>query len=202
MGERRPTSHEQRAGESWDASYTGAGAPWDIGRPQAAFVRLAHSGAFTGAVLDAGCGTGEHALLAASLGLRVVGIDVAPTAIARARGKAAARGLEAEFRVEDALALSGAYDTVLDCGLFHAFDAGERRAYVAALAAVTRGRVFLLCFSDERTDVPHPVSEAGLRAAFADGWRVAALERSVIETTFAPAGVPAWLATIERRVLG
>ena len=182
--------------ESWDASYVGGPAPWDIDRPQPAFARLAEAGAFTGAVLDAGCGTGEHALLLAARGLSVLGVDVAPTAIARAREKAAARGLDVEFQVGDALHLSGAFDTVLDCGLFHTFDADERRAYVASLAAVTRGRLFVLCFGE--ADVPHPVTEAELRAAFADGWHIASLVPDVIVTRFAPAGVPAWLATIER----
>lgn len=53
----------------WDATYTrGTPAPWDIGRPQQAFVRLADEGRLTGRLLDAGCGTGEHALLAVSRG--------------------------------------------------------------------------------------------------------------------------------------
>ncbi len=127
----------------------------------------------------------------------MLGVDVAPTAIARAREKATARGLDVEFQVGDALHLSGAFDTVLDCGLFHTFDADERRAYVASLAAVTRGRLFVLCFGE--ADVPHPVPETELRAAFADGWHIASLVPDVIVTRFAPAGVPAWLATIERR---
>ena len=33
--------------------------PWDIGRPQAAFVRLAAEGLLSGTLLDAGCGTGD-----------------------------------------------------------------------------------------------------------------------------------------------
>ena len=49
----------------WDSSYTGSSPPWDIGRPQPAFLRLADAGALTGALLDAGCGTGEHTILAA-----------------------------------------------------------------------------------------------------------------------------------------
>ena len=99
---RQPTSHEQMTGRSWDASYQGEGAPWDIGRPQAAFVRVAAEGGFAGAVLDAGCGSGEHALLAASLGLPVLGVDVAETALAMAREKAAERGLKADFAVAGA----------------------------------------------------------------------------------------------------
>src|SRR5271156_3684506 len=86
---RRPTSHERMAGRPWDASYTDGPAPWDIGRPQPAIARLASEGGFSGAVLDAGCGTGEHALLVASLGLPVLGVDVAETALAMAREKAA-----------------------------------------------------------------------------------------------------------------
>jgi predicted RNA methylase len=53
----------------WDAVYAaGMPPPWDIGRPQPAFVRLARSGVLAGRVLDVGCGTGEHALLAAAHG--------------------------------------------------------------------------------------------------------------------------------------
>ena len=44
--------------------------PWDIGRPQPAFLALARVGAITGRVLDAGCGTGEHTLMAAALAWR------------------------------------------------------------------------------------------------------------------------------------
>ena len=53
-GGRQPTSHERLAGQPWDASYLDGPAPWDIGRPQPAILRLAGEGAFAGAVLDAG----------------------------------------------------------------------------------------------------------------------------------------------------
>src|SRR6202012_4884173 len=93
---RAPTSHERSAGQEWDASYRGEGpAPWDIGRPQSAFAALAADGRFGGSVLDSGSGTGADRLLAASLGLPALGVDVAETALAIAREKAAARGLEA-----------------------------------------------------------------------------------------------------------
>ena len=49
-------------------------------------------GRFTGAVLDAGCGTGENTLLVAALGLPVLGVDVAETALLMAREKAASAG--------------------------------------------------------------------------------------------------------------
>ena len=94
---RDPTSHERLAGLPWDASYHDGPAPWDTGQPQPAIVRLASEGGFAGAVLDAGCGTGENALHVASLGLPVLGVDVAETALAIARAKAGDRGIEVEF---------------------------------------------------------------------------------------------------------
>jgi SAM-dependent methyltransferase len=89
----------------WDASYQDGPAPWDIGQPQPAIVRLASEGGFAGAVLDVGCGTGENVLHIASLGLSVLGVDVAETALAIAREKADDRGTEVEFAVADALQL-------------------------------------------------------------------------------------------------
>jgi SAM-dependent methyltransferase len=65
----------------FDAMYAGT-PPWDIGRPQPAFLELAERGELRGRVLDVGCGTGEHALMAASFGLEATGIDTSPTAIA------------------------------------------------------------------------------------------------------------------------
>jgi SAM-dependent methyltransferase len=203
---RQPTRRERRAGQPWDASYLDGPAPWDIGRPQPAIVRLAGEGAFAGAVLDAGCGTGENALHVASLGLHVLGVDVAETALSIAREKAATRGTDADFVVADAFhldRLGQMFETVLDCGLFHTFDSDERRDYVASLASVTSrgGDLYVLCFSDVGPDSgPHPISQEGLRAAFnrSDGWSVASVSPDRIQTRFDAQGAPAWLAKIER----
>jgi SAM-dependent methyltransferase len=205
-GGRQPTSHERRAGRPWDASYLDGPAPWDVGRPQPAIVRLAGEGAFAGAVLDAGCGTGENALHVAALGLHVLGVDVAGTAVSIAREKAADRGIDADFEVADALhldRLGRAFDTVLDCGLFHSFDADERRDYAASLASVTSrgGNLYVLCFSDVGPDTgPHPVSREELRAAFtrSGGWSIASVSPERVQATFNEQGAPAWLAKIER----
>src|ERR1700678_3688678 len=62
---------------SWDDAYAGdTPAPWDIGRPQPAFVRLADKGLLLGRLLDSGCGTGEQTLLAAPPGAGAMGLDV------------------------------------------------------------------------------------------------------------------------------
>jgi SAM-dependent methyltransferase len=203
---RHPTSHERLTGLPWDASYLDGPAPWDVGQPQPAIVRLASEGGFAGAVLDAGCGTGENALHVASRGLSVLGVDVAETALAIARAKADDRGIEVEFAVADAFQLERLgrrFATVLDCGLFHTFDGDERPGYVASLASVTEhdGTLYVLCFSDDGPDTgPHPVSQEELRAAFnpSNGWSVAAIEPDRVQTTYHDDGAPAWLATIKR----
>ena len=202
---RRPTSHERMSGLPWDASYHGGTAPWDIGRPQPAIVRLAAEGGFAGAVLDAGCGTGENALHVASLGFSVLGVDVAETALAIARAKAAERGIEVEFAAADAFQLERLgrrFETVLDCGLFHTFDADERLRYATSLASVTEqeGTLYVLCFSDEGPDTgPHPISQEDLRAAFnrSKGWNVAAIEPDRIQTRNHYVGAPAWFAKVK-----
>ena len=193
-------------GLPWDASYQDGPAPWDIGQPQQVVVRLASEGGFTGAVLDAGCGTGENALHIASLGLPVLGVDVAETALATARQKAVDRGIDVDFAVADALSLDRLgrkFHTVLDCGLFHTFDGDERPGYVTSLASVTeRGAtLYVLCFRDDGPDSgPHPVSQDELRAAFNSdsGWHIVAIEPDRVETRFHADGAPAWIVTVER----
>jgi SAM-dependent methyltransferase len=205
---RQPTSHERSSRQPWDASYQDGPAPWDIGTPQPAVVRLVSAGGFAGAVLDAGCGTGENALLIASTGLQVLGVDVAETALASARAKARDRCIEAEFIAADAFQLERLdrrFETVLDCGLFHSFDADERLRYVTNLASVTEhaGTLYVLCFSDDGPGTgPHPVTDDELSAPFnhSTGWVVTAIQRDRILTRFHDlGGAPAWLATIERR---
>ena len=204
---RPPTSHERSSGRPWDASYHDGPAPWDIGKPQPAIARVVSEGGFAGAVLDAGCGTGENTLLVASLGLPTLGVDVAQTALTTARAKAKERKIDAEFAAADAFELERlgrTFRTVLDCGLFHTFDGEERPRYVASLASVTEraGTLYLLCFSDLGHDVgPHPVSQKELRAAFnaGTGWNILTIEPERVMTRFhGEHGAPAWLATVKR----
>jgi cyclopropane fatty-acyl-phospholipid synthase-like methyltransferase len=195
---------------SWDTNYVpdAEPPPWDIGRPQAAFLRLAGQGLLSGRLLDAGCGTGEHTLLAASHGAQATGVDIAPHAIARARDKAAARNLVAGFEVADVLSLGqlgATFDTIIDSGLFHVFADEDRPRYVASLAAVLRpgGSCYLMCFSDRQPGEygPRRVTKDELRAAFADGWTVASIEPDTFDINPGPLPVTivqAWLATIHR----
>jgi cyclopropane fatty-acyl-phospholipid synthase-like methyltransferase len=194
---------------SWDEAYSrDAPPPWDIGRPQPVFVRLADQGLLAGQVLDSGCGTGENTLLAAACGATAVGVDVSPRAITRARAKAAERGLTARFETGDVLRLGDlglAFGTVIDSGVFHVFDDEERARYVASLASVLRpdGYCHLMCFSDRQPGEfgPRRVSQDELRAAFSDGWTVVSIDAEAFElnqVAFGISSAQAWLAVIQR----
>ncbi len=195
------------APHDWDDSYIGPSAPWDVGHPQPAFVRLAESGALAGALLDAGCGTGEHTILAARHGARALGIDVSPRAVEIARRKAVERGIDTSFREFDALridALGETFDTIVDSGLFHVFDDEARTRYVTALHAALRpgGRVHLMCFSDRQPGDwgPRRVTEGELHAAFGSGWRVETLATDRFDLTpgLGTEAAEAWLVSVVR----
>jgi len=167
---------------------------------------LADAGEIAEPVLDCGCGTGEHALLIAERGMQVVGVDFAPAAIEVARRKAEERALNVNFRVADALDLAGLgrqFRTVIDSGVFHTFDDGDRLKYVESLAGVVApgGVLHLLCFSELTPgDVgPRRVTQAELREAFADGWDVERIEAERFEVSRDfPVHPHAWLARIVR----
>ena len=191
----------------WDDSYAGPPPPWDIGRPQPAFVRLAEAGRLTGALLDAGCGTGEHTILAARHGARALGVDISPRAIKAARRKATERGIDVSFRVLDALhldTLGQSFDTIIDSGLFHVFDDAARSQYVTALHAVLRpgGHLHLMCFSDRQSGDwgPRRVTERELRAAFGAGWRIESLDpdRFDLNPGLGAPTAEAWLIDVVR----
>lgn len=193
----------------FETAYSGQ-APWDIGRPQKAFLDIADK--ITGSILDVGCGTGENALYFAGRGHKVTGIDFLAEPISRANRKAAERGLTVTFLVMNALALKDIpemFDTVIDSGLFHVFNDDDRRRYVEGLATVLKsgGRLFLICFSDEEpgTQGPRRVTKKELNSTFAEGWSVESIEPSRFEVrpdlkdlNFSEGGPKAWFVVVRR----
>ena len=180
--------------------------PWDIGRPQPVFEKLAVSEDLGDEIIDVGCGTGEHAILFASRGYRVLGVDSAPLAIEKARAKASQRGSKAEFLVADALHLSELrrmFDAAVDSGLFHVFSDRDRTSYVESLRAVLRpgGRYYMLCFSDKEPvgwGGPRRIFKNEITKSFSDGWRVDYIRPAKFESAFHNRGGEAWFSRVSK----
>jgi 2-polyprenyl-3-methyl-5-hydroxy-6-metoxy-1,4-benzoquinol methylase len=196
--------------ERFEDYYAAPRAPWDIGRPQQAFVEAAAS--IRGRVLDIGCGTGDLALWLAEQGCTVTGVDFLEKPLEAARRKATDRGLAVNFLQMDAVAVGEIperFDAVTDCGLFHVFDDAGRQAYVGALTRLLEpgARVFLLCFADAEpgTHGPRRITERELREAFANGWQAEKIEPArfavvpgIPGAEFGPDGARAWFAVMRR----
>jgi SAM-dependent methyltransferase len=123
----------------WNESYASGQMPWDTGQPESLLVDFVTSGGVTpGSTLEIGAGTGTNAIWLAERGFDVLGVDVSPLAVERARAKIAGRALLCRFAILDFLEVpppEGPFQFVFDRGCFHVFDEpGERQRLAAKVA--------------------------------------------------------------------
>ena len=152
--------------------------PWDTKAPKDNVIAWHDRGWVHGDVVDIGFGLGDNAVYLAENGHRVTGLDISPTALITAERRAADAGVDVRFAVADATRLdgyTGAFDTVVDSGMFHCLDDDGKRRYAAAVHRATRPGATLLisCFSDANPvddQWPRPmVSEQTLRDVLGGG---------------------------------
>ena len=121
----------------WNERYVENFLPWDTGQPDPLLTTFVESERIRpGRALEVGCGTGTNALWLAGRGFDVLGVDVAPLAVEKARAK---QGAVKGCRFENIDFLTapppGPFDFVFDRGCFHVFDKSEQRALFAAQVA-------------------------------------------------------------------
>ena len=192
----------------FDNAYAGT-PPWDIGKEQGAFKRIIENHNINGPLLDIGCGTGENSLfIAKQLNISVTGIDTSNTAISKASEKAQLRNLQenATFLNYDLFKLSEfnkKFNTIIDCGVFHMFDARSRVEYQNNVKKILHknGKLFILAFSYLEPLGIGPsqrLKERDYYNAFQNGWKILNFEHEEFETNVRKNSSKALLTTVER----
>ncbi len=130
-----------------------------------------------GTALDVGCGTGDSSIYLARHGWQVTGVDVAAKALEKARAKAAAERVRANFVRADATSLtSSAIDTpfslILDSGCLHGMSDDARDRYVLELGAVAapRGRLLIFAFTPGGQFGVRGIDHAEIERRFIPQW--------------------------------
>jgi len=140
----------------WDARYAGGDAPWDTGIvPPEVRALIATGQVRRGWALDLGCGSGITSRYLAQAGFRVVGVDLAFSALVRASRAAAFQGVPAYFCQGDVADLGFVpvqATLAVDVGCFHTIPAERRPSYIGSLAAqlVPGGAYLLYAFESPR----------------------------------------------------
>jgi SAM-dependent methyltransferase len=124
---------------SWNDSYASGVLPWDTGEPEPLLVEFVTSGGITsGRTLEVGSGTGTNSIWLAERDFDVLGVDVSPLAVEKARARIEGSDLRCSFATLDFLATSppgGRFHFVFDRGCFHVFDESEERSRFAQCVA-------------------------------------------------------------------
>jgi SAM-dependent methyltransferase len=199
------TKHDKMSKESFEAVYKGR-PPWDIGRPQRAFIDLLEHGKLMSPVLDAGCGSGELAIYAAGKGYDVLGVDFSPKAVEQADARAREARSGASFAARDMLSLAGSglrFNTVLDCCFFHVLDDPGREKYEQTLKKIVGpgGAIYMLGFAKQfpGAGAPRAVTRQDIERTFADSWTIVSVEESQVEVNLPVNFLPGTFACLKKK---
>lgn len=192
----------------WDDRYRCGDTPWDTGEPNEHLVEFVRTHSLArGRALDIGCGTGTNALWLAGQGLTVLGVDISPIAVGRARAKATDPSLDCRFENTDFLSQNidaAPFGFVFDLGCFHVFDEpDDRRRFAARVASVLDhdGWWLSLIGSTEgpaRDHGPPRRSARDVTGAIEPELEILTL-RAIEFRSNAPAPAAAWLCLSRRR---
>jgi SAM-dependent methyltransferase len=158
----------------WEAAYRLRETPWEKGKPHPALVDfLAENGALTGAIFVPGCGSGHDVRALSTPANHVLGVDLAPFAITKA--KARPRIAHEEYLLGDLfelpVELDGRFDWIFEHTCFCAIDPNRRNEYVQTIVTLLKpgGRLLAIFFINPDHDEegpPYRVSTAELEEFF------------------------------------
>lgn len=158
---------------TYDTMYRLGVAPYDSRRPCQQLVELIDSGRVAPCrALEIACGTGTNAMFLAERGFEVTAFDYSTQGIAVARARAAERGLEVDWRVDDATTMDrieGEFGLIVDCGSLSDIGRARRKKAWAQMERrlAPGGRFFHWGFEHEpRWYAPWTLPFAGMSLRF------------------------------------
>lgn len=165
---------------NWDQRYIAGDTPWDADQPTSELRRVIDEYAVSPCrVLEIACGTGTNAVYLASRGFDVTAVDIARTALDRARKRAADAKVSVRFVEADmfnAPDLGGPFPFIVDVGGYHALRRIDEPRLVAIYGRLLApgGLLFILAGNSREPLNPGPptVSEQEVRAAFGDAFDI------------------------------
>lgn len=194
----------------WENRYLAGDMPWEKGQPSPPLLELLGQPLDwgRGPVLVPGCGFGHDVRALADLGISVLGVDLAPTAVARAR-ELPIRGVESyelgDF-LDPAWREGRRFSAIWEHTCFCAIDPADRPRYAAAAAACLEdggllAGVFFLTPFDPGEEVAGP--PFGTTVAELDNWFAPWFERVdgwVPAAAFPGRAGREWIGLFRRRV--
>ncbi len=124
----------------WNQRYADGDTPWDSGQPSLELQRVLNEHDIAPCrMLELGCGSGTNSVYLCQRGFDVTAIDISPLAIARAKDRGDAEGVNIDFRAVDLLKqpdLGGPFPFVFDRGLYHVLRRESLDAFRQALGGV------------------------------------------------------------------
>lgn len=121
---------------NWDQAYQENFTPWDKGQPSPPLADWFSRNKITGRVLVPGSGVGHDVAHLVSLGIDAIGLDIAPTAIERA--KARYPQMAERFVLGDLFELKGQFDAVVEHTCLCALPPEWRVSYRDAVASLLK----------------------------------------------------------------
>jgi SAM-dependent methyltransferase len=148
----------------WDAAYQKNELPWDKGAASPPLLEFLETDGITGRVLVPGCGLGHDVRGLAARGAEVVGLDISPTAVARAQEmkKTAEERFVCANLFDLPPELRGSFDWVVEHTCLSGLPPAMRADYIAALhLALKSGGTYLAVFfvnpwDEAETPTPPP----------------------------------------------